>query len=330
MGRSRQTLNIKIGDHTLNQVQSFTFLGSTVNEQSKQEDEIKNRIAKYSQNVGCVYKLRKDRNVPKKAKRIIQQTILRPILIFGSEWGTLTKRLEQPITTADMKVIRMIQGVTRCDRKRDEDVNKQSNMLPIVQVINTNKLRWFGHVIRREVESTLKVVMKLKMKGKRPRGRPRLRWLDNIDSQLKGKNTSLKEVLETKCFENRKYWRTSISYSTDSSSGEDQWTPTWSMVSEVRWETISTSLWASLHHHFSVLSVFRNVCGQFICFHISPVAVDPYPPRPPPLLFPDTNMPIIFLERLSSSLLLKTSVHTNLVVSVSGMLTFGILWHHLL
>ena len=38
--------------------------------------------------------------------------------------------------------------------------------------------------------------MKLKMEGKRPRGRPRLRWLDNIDSHMVGKNTSLKEVLE--------------------------------------------------------------------------------------------------------------------------------------
>ena len=60
-------------------------------------------------------------------------------------------------------------------------------MLPIVQVINKNKLRWFGHVMRREEESTLRVVMKLNMKGKRPRGRPRLRWLHNIDSHLKGK-----------------------------------------------------------------------------------------------------------------------------------------------
>ena len=105
--------------------------------------------------------------------------------------------------TADMKVIRMIQGVTRWDRKRNEDLYKQSNMLRIVQV-NKNKLFWFGHIMRREEEPTLRVVMKLTMKGKRPRGRPRLRWLDNIDSHLKGKNTSLKEILETKCFENRK------------------------------------------------------------------------------------------------------------------------------
>ena len=174
-------------------MQSFTYLGSTVNEQSTQQEGIKNRIAKYSQNVGCMYRLLKDRNVPKKAKQIIHQTILSPILIFGRECWTLIKRLEQQITTADMEFIRMIQGVTIWDRKRNEDLYKQSNMLPIVQVINKNKLRWFGHVMRREEESTLRVVMKLKMKGKRPRGRPRLRWLDNIDSHLKAKKTSMKK-----------------------------------------------------------------------------------------------------------------------------------------
>ena len=63
--------------------------------------------------------------------------------------------------------------------------------------------------------------MTLKMKGKRPRGRPRLRWLDSIDSHLKGKKTSLKEVIETKCFENRQDWRTLIYRSTDRSSGKD-------------------------------------------------------------------------------------------------------------
>ena len=59
-----------------------------------------------------------------------------------------------------------------------------------------------------------------------------LRWLDNTDSHLKGKSTSLKEVIGTKCFENRQDGRNSISRSTDRSSGEDPWTPTWSMVSK--------------------------------------------------------------------------------------------------
>ena len=58
----------------------------------------------------------------------------------------------------------------------------------------------------------LRVVMQLKMKGKRPRGKTT--WLDRY-------NTSPKEVLRTKCFENRHDWRTLISRSPDRNSGED-------------------------------------------------------------------------------------------------------------
>ena len=38
-----------------------------------------------------------------------------------------------------------------------------TSMLPIVQVIDKNKLRWFSLVMRREEESILRVVMQLKV-----------------------------------------------------------------------------------------------------------------------------------------------------------------------
>ncbi len=44
------------------------------------------------------------------------------------------------------------------------------NMLPIVQAIGKNKLRWCGLVMRREEESMLRVMMQLKANGKRSRG----------------------------------------------------------------------------------------------------------------------------------------------------------------
>ena len=60
-------------------------------------------------------------------------------------------------------------------------------------------------------------MLRVVMKG----NRPILRWPVNIDSHLIGKNTSLKEVLETKCFEIRQDWRTLISRSIGRRSGED-------------------------------------------------------------------------------------------------------------
>ena len=40
-------------------------------------------------------------------------------------------------------------------------------------------------------------------------------------------------------------------------------------------ETISTSSWASLHHHFPVLSVFSHVSCQFVFSHVFSVVVCP-------------------------------------------------------
>ena len=67
-----------------------------------------------------------------------------------------------------------------------------TNKLSIVQVIDKNKLRWFGLVMRREEGSMLRVVA-VKDEGKATKRKTT--WLDNFDRHQKGNNTSLKEVL---------------------------------------------------------------------------------------------------------------------------------------
>ena len=59
----------------------------------------------------------------------------------------------------------------------------------------------------------------VKGEGKYTKRRPRR--LENIDRHQKGKKTSLKEIIRTKCFENRQDWRTLNSQSTDRNSVED-------------------------------------------------------------------------------------------------------------
>ena len=76
-------------------------------------------------------------------------------------------------------------------------------------------------------------------------------------------------------------------------------------------ETISTSSWASLHHHFPVLSVFSHVSCQFVFSHIFSVVVCPSQSRSPLLLFPVTSMSITFLDRLSAYLLLTCPYQCN-------------------
>ena len=67
-------------------------------------------------------------------------------------------------------------------------------------------------------------------------------------------------------------------------------------------ETISTSLWASLHHRFPVTVCFQSCqLSVHILFISSRVLSIHLCLGCPLLLFPGTTMSIIFLERLSSS-----------------------------
>ena len=50
----------------------------------------------------------------------------------------------------------------------------------IVQVIKSRRIRWAGHVARMGEERVVYRVLVGKPEGKRPLGRPRCRWVDNI------------------------------------------------------------------------------------------------------------------------------------------------------
>ena len=76
-------------------------------------------------------------------------------------------------------------------------------------------------------------------------------------------------------------------------------------------ETIFTSLWASLHHHFPVLSFsFKSAVISYLFIYFRLLSIHLRLGRPFPL-FPSTTRSIIFLERLSSSLLLVCPYQCN-------------------
>ena len=56
--------------------------------------------------------------------------------------------------------------------------------LNIVKVIKSRRLRWGGHVARMEEGRTTFKILTGKPTGKRPLGRPRHRWEDNIRMDL--------------------------------------------------------------------------------------------------------------------------------------------------
>jgi hypothetical protein len=54
----------------------------------------------------------------------------------------------------------------------------------IIRIIRSRRMRWAGHVARMEEKRNAYRLLMGKPKGKRPLGRPRRRWVDNIRVDL--------------------------------------------------------------------------------------------------------------------------------------------------
>ena len=59
-------------------------------------------------------------------------------------------KLKSKITAADMKVLRLVKGVTRRDRVRNGDIYEQVKIKPIIETIQTDQLVRSCNETRRE------------------------------------------------------------------------------------------------------------------------------------------------------------------------------------
>ena len=69
-------------------------------------------------------------------------------------------------------------------RLHNEELNHLKSSPNIVRVIKSRRMRWAGHVARMGEEKWAYRVLVGKPEGKRPLGRPRRRWVDNIRMDL--------------------------------------------------------------------------------------------------------------------------------------------------
>jgi len=69
-------------------------------------------------------------------------------------------------------------------RVHNEELNDLYSSPNIVRVIKSRRMKWDGHVARMGEERGVYMVLVGKPEGKRPLGRPRRRWVDNIRMEV--------------------------------------------------------------------------------------------------------------------------------------------------
>ena len=99
-------------------------------------------------------------------------------------------RVERKLRVFENMVLRRKFGPRRDEvtgewwRFNNEELNDLFSSPNTVRVIKSRRMRWAGHVARMGEERGVYRVLVGKPEGKRPLGRPRRRWVDNIRMYL--------------------------------------------------------------------------------------------------------------------------------------------------
>ncbi|KAJ4435446.1 hypothetical protein ANN_18061 [Periplaneta americana] len=173
------------------EVEKFKYLGATVTNINDTREEIKHRI-----NMGnaCYYSVEKylsSSQLSKNVKVRIYKTVILPVVLYGCETWTLTLRQEHRLRVFENKVLRKIFGAKRDEvtgewrKLNNTELHALYSSPDIIRNIKFRRLRWAGHVARIGESRNAYRVLVGGSEGKRPLGRPRRRWDDNIKMDLR-------------------------------------------------------------------------------------------------------------------------------------------------
>ncbi|KAJ4440485.1 hypothetical protein ANN_08626 [Periplaneta americana] len=176
---------------TFKQVEKFKYLGATVKNINDTWEEIKNRINMGNACYYSVEKLLSSSLLSKNLKVRIYKTVILPVVLYGCETWTLTLREEHRLRMFENKVLRKIFGAKRHEvtgewrKLHNTELHALYFSRDIIRNIKSRRLRWAGHVARMGESINAYRVLVGRPERKRPLGRPRRRWKDNIKMDLR-------------------------------------------------------------------------------------------------------------------------------------------------
>ncbi|KAL4084697.1 hypothetical protein QTP88_027621 [Uroleucon formosanum] len=133
-----------------------------------------------------VFKLRL---ISKNTKIRLYKVLIKPIVLYACGAWASTKSDEKRLLLFERKILRRIYGPKRneenlYERRTNAELRAIFNEPNIVGILKSRRISWAGHVWRVEGQTVHDVTM-WKPNKKRPIGRPRQRWTDQVKEDLK-------------------------------------------------------------------------------------------------------------------------------------------------
>ena len=147
----------------------------------------------------------KSRDITLSTKVHLVKAMVFPVVMYGCESWTIKKAEHRRIDVFELWCLRRLLRVPWTARRSNWSILKEiSPGISLEGMMLKLKLQYFGHLMRR-VDSLEKTLMLGKIKGRRRRGRQRMRWLDGITDLMGMGLGELRELVM-----DRDAWRAAI------------------------------------------------------------------------------------------------------------------------
>ena len=141
------------------------------------------------------------KNVALRLKGKVYATCVRSAMLYGSETWAVNKEQENRFERAEMRMVRWMCGVSLRERKTSAELRRRLGIVAIGDMMRRSRLRWLGHVLRKDDSDWVRQSMDMVVEGRRGRGRPRLTWEKVVESDMKLRGLTREDA------EDRLKWR---------------------------------------------------------------------------------------------------------------------------
>jgi len=172
-------VSIMIGGQRIEEVHTFKYLGALFTSEALCEDEIRSRLQQGRQRMGQLTRLWRSQTLSSKLKAKLIQTLVWPIVTYGSEAWTTKKEQRENIEAFEMWCYRRALKISYIDHvSNDKVLERVGQSRQLLGRIMSRKMRYFGHISRHP--SLEKDIMLGFPPGTRRQGGQRRQYLDDI------------------------------------------------------------------------------------------------------------------------------------------------------
>lgn len=242
-----ETPSIVIDDHSLEVVDSFTYLGATISKDLSVNNEINKRIGKAS-TVMARLKRRvwENKKLTLNTKIRIYEACVLSTLLYSIETCSLYASQERRLNSFHLRCLRRIMSIKWEDRISNSDVLNRAKSSSIHGILSQRRLRWLGHVYRMDDGRLPKDILYGELAtGARSVGRPKLRYKDVCKRDMK--STDIKHDSWEALAANRAGWKTAVEDGIRTSEEKRQ--EAWNTKREARKQRTTSSSSSSSSQH---------------------------------------------------------------------------------